>query len=210
MPLRDSERAAFGKMLQAVAEVYGRDYSPDVIAIYWQALREFDLAAVRQAFDRHLKNPDAGAFMPKPADLVRMLAGTSTDSAAHAWALVEWAVRHVGGYEDVQFDDPTATRVVDMLGGWVKLCSATEEEMPFRAREFQTLYRGFAMRREVPSSPDRLIGRTNLHNQAKGRELGPVTLIGRNARGDFSKLGERQLAIAYQRQAAIAAPGATS
>ncbi|MFO0207809.1 MAG: DUF6475 domain-containing protein, partial [Betaproteobacteria bacterium] len=113
-------------MLSAVAAVYGREITPEVTAIYWAALAPYDLGAVRQAFDRHVRNPDAGQFLPKPADLIRMLGGTTADSAMQAWAKVEKAIRRVGGHESVVFDDALIHRCIDDMGGWVKVCDTLE------------------------------------------------------------------------------------
>lgn len=207
MPLRDSDRRAFADMLRTVSSVYGRDFSADVVSLYWHALEAFDLAAVRQAFDRHVRNPDTGQFMPKPADLIRMLQGSTVDSAMQAWAVVEWAVRSVGGWDDVSFEDAVSTKCVELLGGWVKLCSATEEEMQFRAREFQALYRGYTMRRELVLPPDRLIGRANAHNAAHALPLQPVLHIGRDPETGRPRLtGARALAIAATEAPVLAAP----
>ena len=190
MPLQPRDKAGFVGMLTAVAGVYGRDVSPAMIDIYWAALAPYDLAAVRQAFDRHVKSPDAGQYMPKPADLIRMLGGTSADAAMGAWAKVEKAIRRVGGHESVVFDDPLVHRCVDDLGGWPKLCATPEDELPFRARDFQALYRGFAMRREVPAFPARLVGRFEAQNRQAGQRVAPPMLIGDpQACRDVLKLG---------------------
>jgi hypothetical protein len=181
MPLQAKDSGAFAQMLSAVAAVYGREVTPDVTAIYWAALAPYDLAAVRQAFDRHVKSPDAGQFMPKPADLIRMLGGTSSDAALQAWAKVERAIRRVGGHDSVAFDDPLIHRAIDDMGGWVKLCATTEDELPFRARDFQNLYRGFAMRREIPTYPPHLIGRFEAQNRQSGQPVAPPVLIGEPA-----------------------------
>jgi hypothetical protein len=149
-----------------------------VIDLYWSALQQFDLSAVRQAFDRHVKSPDAGQYMPKPADLIRMLGGTSQDTAMQAWAKVERAVRRVGGHESVVFDDAIIHRCVEDIGGWIKLCATTEEDLPFRARDFQVLYRGFAMRREAPPYPAHLIGRFEAQNRMAGQKVAEPVLIG--------------------------------
>lgn len=178
MPLRQSDRSAFVEMLTYVGALYGRDVSPGVIDLYWSALAPYDLPAVRQAFDRHVKSPDAGQFMPKPADLIRMLGGTSQDAAMQAWAKVERAVRRVGGHESVVFDDAIIHRCVEDMGGWVKLCATTEEDLPFRARDFQALYRGFAMRREAPPYPAHLIGRFEAQNRMAGQKVAEPVLIG--------------------------------
>jgi hypothetical protein len=178
MPLRQSDRSAFVEMLTYVGALYGRDVSPGVIDLYWSALAPYDLPAVRQAFDRHVKSPDAGQFMPKPADLIRMMGGTSQDAAMQAWAKVERAVRRVGGHESVVFDDAIIHRCVEDMGGWVKLCATTEEDLPFRARDFQALYRGFAMRREAPPYPAHLIGRFEAQNRMAGQKVAEPVLIG--------------------------------
>ena len=44
--------------------------------------------------------------MPKPADIRRVLGGTTADAAALAWAKVIRAVHAVGAYSTVAFDDP--------------------------------------------------------------------------------------------------------
>lgn len=180
MPLKPTDRPLFAAMLTTVNAVLGagRELSPDVIDLYWRALAPFDLAAVRQALDRHVKNPDAGQFMPKPADIIRMLNGTTSDSAAMAWAKVEHAIRRVGGYEDVAFDDLVIHRCIEDMGGWMRLCSTEEKELPFRARDFQSLYRGFALRREIPHYPRVLIGRINAENARMGYPTAPPVLIG--------------------------------
>lgn len=181
MPLQPRDKPSFVDMLTAVAAVYGRDVTPPLIDLYWQALLPYDIAAVRQAFDRHVKNPDSGQFMPKPADLIRMLGGTTADSAMQAWAKVERAIRRVGGHESVVFDDPVIHRAIDDMGGWPKLCNTLEDDLPFRARDFQNLYRGFALRREVPEYPPHLIGRFEAHNRHAGQPVAPPLLVGETA-----------------------------
>lgn len=155
-------------MLEAMAALHSRELSADVLALYWAALQAYDLAAIRQALDRHTKNPDSGQFMPKPADVIRMLGGTTEDAAAQAWAKVERAIRRVGGYPDVAFDDAAIHRCIDDMGGWTKLCNGLEADLPFRQRDFTTLYRGYAMRRDVPAYPALLRGRFSVDAEGRG------------------------------------------
>lgn len=174
----DSDRSMFASMLTAVAGIYGREVTPQTVAIYWNALQGYDLAAVRQAFDRHVKNPDTGQFMPKPADLIRMLGGTTQDAALAAWAKVARAMRLVGSYASVTFDDPMIHAVIGDMGGWVRLCETLEDEMPFRGREFENRYRGYALRREIPPHCARLVGRTEAVNAVLGYTDAEPVLIG--------------------------------
>lgn len=181
MALQHTDRGTFAAMLSAVAAIYGREMSPQVIAIYWAALSAYDLPAVRQALDRHVKNPDSGQFMPKPADVIRMLGGSTQDAALVAWAKVERAIRTVGGYASVVFDDPLIHAVLDEMGGWVRLCDTRTDELPFRAKEFENRYRGFALRREVPPYRARLAGRAETANAALGYDELDLVLIGDEA-----------------------------
>jgi hypothetical protein len=178
MPMQAKDGDVFAGMLAAVAAIYGREMTPEVTAIYFAALAPYDLAAVRQAFDRHVKNPDSGQFMPKPADLIRMLGGTTADSAMAAWTKVERAIRRVGGGNDVVFDDPVIHRAIEDMGGWMKLCAVLEEELPFRAKEFQNYYRGYVARREQPEYPRVLVGMYSTYNSARGYASAPPVLIG--------------------------------
>jgi hypothetical protein len=57
--------------------------------VWWQGLRQFDLDGVRVALGQHCMNPDSGQFPPKIADVVKMMGGSSLDSALVAWSKVE-------------------------------------------------------------------------------------------------------------------------
>ncbi|MDN2710626.1 DUF6475 domain-containing protein [Janthinobacterium sp. SUN118] len=168
----------FAGMVGGITELYGRATSEFAIAIWWGALRQYDLAAVRQAFDRHVRNPDSGQFAPKPADLIRMMGGTTQDSALVAWAKVDRALRVVGTYRSVAFDDALVHRVLTEMGGWTALGVKTEKEWPFIAKEFENRYRGYRMRNEHPEYPPILVGLAEAQNAQAGFEGEGPTLIG--------------------------------
>jgi len=150
--MRHEDKPEFAGMMVSIGEYYGREISDGLMGMYWQGLQHYDLAAVRDAMNRHVANPDSGQFMPKIADISKMLAGTTQDAALRAWAKVDQAVRRVGTYRDVAFDDPLIHRVLHDMGGWVAMGSKTEDEWPFVAKEFENRYRGFRARSETPIS----------------------------------------------------------
>lgn len=177
--MKREEFEAFREGVAGVYAFYGREVSDFALDVWWRALQQFDLAAVTDAFGRHLVNPDSGQYLPKPADIVRMMGGTTEDSALQAWAKVDWAVRCVGCYRSLTFDDPLVQRVIADMGGWVALCAGSDEEWPFVARDFQHRYRGYRTRSEVPSYPGHLVGRIEADNGARGfRATEPPVLIG--------------------------------
>ena len=168
----------FNELLDVVSEQYGKPLSSGAKMLYWQGLKDFDFNAIQQALFRHIRNPDSGMFMPKIADVIKMLQGSTQDSAMTAWAKVDKAIRHKGPYVDVVFDDPLIHRVLHDMGGWIALGQKNEDEWPFVAKEFENRYRGFKQRSEIPEYPSVLVGIANAHNNNKGLPLEPFTMIG--------------------------------
>jgi hypothetical protein len=141
-------------------------------------MKPYDYRAVADALNRHCVNPDSGQFAPKPADVVKMLQGSTQDSALVAWAKVDRAVRSCGTYNSVVFDDPIIHRVIMDMGGWVQVGGKDEKEWPFVAKEFETRYRGYKMRNETPEYQRVLTGIAESQNNRVGHKSNPPVLIG--------------------------------
>mgnify|MGYP001213381104 CR=1 FL=1 len=180
--MTETDRKVFLELIADVYAFYGKPFSRFVGDVWWTAMQPFDLAAVSDALGRHAANPDAGQFLPKPADVVRMLQGSTQDGALVAWAKVDRAVRQVGTHQSVVFDDPLIHRVLHDMGGWVPLGTRTEQEWPFVAREFENRYRGYRMRSAQPDYPPRMIGIAEAQNTQDGRQAQAPVLIGDHRR----------------------------
>lgn len=180
--MTDADRPHFAALMTGWADYYRTPLSRTTIDIYWNLLRQYDLGAVDQAMQRHAARPDKeGAFMPKASDLTVMLVGRSNDQAAQAWAKVDRAVRTVGTWDDVVFDDPLIHVVVAELGGWAWLGNQTDKEWPFVEKNFTTRYQGYRMRSERPEHPRLLTGIANAANSAAGRPKLPAIMVGNPA-----------------------------
>lgn len=168
---------AFGDLIEQVCAFYEKSCSTFVLDVWWQSLRPYDLAAIRDALGRHSVNPDNGQWMPKPADVVRLIEGSTVDSAMAAWTKVERGMQAVGSYCTVVFDDPLIHAVIADMGGWPALGNKRVEEWPFVAKEFQTRYRGFKGARATPAYPPKLVGIADGNNVQRGyAEMNPVLL----------------------------------
>lgn len=176
--MTDAEEPSFVTMLTGLADYYRVTLSDGVIRLYWTGLKQLDLATVEQAFLDHINMPDNGQFMPKVADLNRLLNGRTGDQSALAWGKVETALRHVSPYRDVVFDDPVTMRVLADMGGWIYLCKQTEDELPFVAKRFQANYQAYRIRNQRPDFPPVLTGIANAQNQLTYMEKQPPILIG--------------------------------
>lgn len=178
----ESDQKPFFALLADVYAFYRANFSDFAGRVWWIAMQPYDLLAVQDALGRHSVNPDTGQYLPKPADVVRMLLGSTQDSALVAWVKVDRAVRQVGTYQSVVFDDPLIHRVLHDMGGWQGLGRKTDDEWPFVAKEFENRYRGYRTRSERPEYPPVLIGIAEAQNSEAGRESQPPVLIGRAER----------------------------
>ena len=172
------DKPPFFKLIANVYAFYRQDFSEFAGSVWWQAMQPFDFPAVADALNRHCINPDSGQFMPKPADAVRMLKGSSLDSSMIAWSWVDKGIRQVGTYESVVFHDALIHRVVTDMGGWIALGTKTEDEWPFVAKEFQNRYKGYSSRNERPEYPKKLLGMAEAQNTQLGFKTMPPRLIG--------------------------------
>lgn len=173
-----SDKPKFFSLIGDVLAFYGKDYSEFAGRVWWEAMKPYDFPAVADALNRHCVNPDSGQFAPKPADVVKMLSGSTQDAALVAWSKVDRAVREVGTYRSVVFDDPVIHRVLTDMGGWVPLGAKDEDEWPFVRNEFVNRYRGYRMRSEIPEYLPILIGMSEASNQRHGFQSGAPMLVG--------------------------------
>lgn len=187
MNQKDFEK--FREGIEGVHSFYGKEVSAFALDVWWNALRAYDLPAVIDSFNRHLMNPDSGQWLPKPADIVKMFGGRTQDRALMAWSKVDRAVRSVGNYESVAFDDPLIHRVLQEMGGWIGMGQKTEDDWPFVAKEFENRYRGYAMRSETPDYPPVLIGIAQAHNEQKGHKSDRPRLIGNAEQAELVMAG---------------------
>jgi len=169
--MTNSDFRRFSWMLALISEQYGKSISPELTRFYFDALEHIDLAAIREALNRHVRNTDTGQFMPKVADIIRALTGTTQDAAYGALVELQAAFGAVGAYESPTFADPVLASVVADMGGWPEVCSRNSEEwQKFGSVEFMRRYRSLASRGAAPDMP-RLAGIFDRTNVALGYQI---------------------------------------
>jgi hypothetical protein len=92
--MRDADFPKFVELLDAVCSLLSRGgYTPNAAnsALWFRALGEYELGAVRAGFDAHVKDAQRGRFVPTPADIIAQLEGSTKDDgrpgADEAWAI---------------------------------------------------------------------------------------------------------------------------
>lgn len=172
-----NDLAEFTDLLTTISAFYRVPLSRKSLELYWNTLQLFEWPEVKAAFQSHLIDPDAGQYFPKPADVVRHIDGNSDTQALKAWSKVDEAIRSVGCYASVVFDDPIIHVVIDDMGGWIRLCQTLLKDLPFRANEFKKHYAGY-VNHPPHHYPKQLFGLEAQQNGMHGYTTKPPLLIG--------------------------------
>ena len=139
--MEKSDFAPFSKMLALTAEQYSKAVSPELARFYFDGLAHLSLDDVRSALNAHVRNTDVGQFMPKIADLIRAVEGTSEDAAYRALSAMK--IGAGGG----RCDDPIAHAVIADMGGWRAIgLRNTEEWQSFGTKDFVKRYCAYKAR----------------------------------------------------------------
>lgn len=175
----EADKPELYQLVSDVHAYYRQPVSEFTLSVWWTACRPFDLEQVRKAMSVHVTNADGGQFLPKVADIVKVLHGTTTDRAAIAWGKVHEAMGAVGAYQDVVFDDPAIHAVIEDLGGWPKVCRSDLKELGYLQHRFCEAHRAYTGRGAF-DYPRRLTGdRSPDHEfEKRGLKLPRPALVG--------------------------------
>ena len=162
-----ADSAKFRVLVTQVMSYYGKDVTDFTLQVFWDGLKDFSLDDVSKALSIHARDADKGQWSPKVADIVRILEGGNSDRAAMAWSKVGHAIRCVGPYQTIIFDDPLVHAVITEMGGFSKLCDVNTEDMPFREKDFVARYRNYSSRGVIPQYPPKIVGEHEADCMAK-------------------------------------------
>ena len=156
-----------------IGETYGEPVSSARMEIYFRALEDFPIAAIRLAATAHVKH---AKFFPRPAELREAIAGSVDDRAEAAWTTVTSLVRRYGytgidgkGKAPAFPDEATRRAALELYGGWGNLCAnlpATGPELLGTAKLFKASFSAYARRDQVQPllPPSRDEARQCLHD----------------------------------------------
>lgn len=89
--MKTEDRKEFNALLITSMAMYERQVTPLFADMFFAALGQYSIAQVRDGFNRHLQDPAAGKFSPKPADVIGQIAGVKADDGRPgkdaAWAI---------------------------------------------------------------------------------------------------------------------------
>lgn len=167
MTRQDASR--FASSLTAMAALYGQEPIPQVVEIYFRSLEKFTIDEVEQGISKACSTLK---FFPKPVELIECITGGSGNLADRAMieaCRVLEAVKSIGTYSTVCFDDPiTQAVIVQQFGGWAKFAEMREENEKWFVKDFTAGYQAFA--RQNVRHYGALPGISHGQNALTGRE----------------------------------------
>lgn len=166
------DRAKFSKFMAVIAEMFEKTPSKTIMDIYWKALEPFTDKQCEKAFNEVVVS---SRFFPKPVDIIEVIRGTGSNRATEAWIKTIGALRRVGTYQSVKFDDPAIHSVIEIMGGWDSMGNMLVDDEKWKQREFEKLYPIMEAR---GNHQEYLPGKVEISNTAKGYEVESPVLIG--------------------------------
>ena len=154
----------FKEYMTMLCELHDRQLSKIMKDLYWKVLAPFTDERCEAAFKEVIYT---SKFFPKPADFLEILKDKKEDRASRAWIKVVNAIRRVGNYQSVKFDDPVIHSVFKFWGGWVVTAAWKEDELKWKQKEFERLYSIMA---SGGKHPEYLPGFCEIQNGAAGYE----------------------------------------
>lgn len=157
-----TDERLFKEYMTALSEIHGKELSALLNSLYWKTLEPFADVECEAAFKELIFT---SKYFPKPADFIEILRGKKEDQAAKAWIKVIEAVRKIGNYQSVKFNDPIIHSVFAFWGGWGVTADWKESELKWKQKEFERLYTIMASGKK---HPEYLPGYCEIKNTADG------------------------------------------
>ena len=108
-----TDKPAFAALIAKTWRFYDKTPTAETAADWFDVLESFPLDAIATAFKRHLIDPKAGQYLPKPADVIRHLPIRQTDDGHpgpdEAWGLLLRLMRD---------ERETGVLTEEMRAGW--------------------------------------------------------------------------------------------
>ena len=180
--MQEHDKVKFSVMMNAAGEVYSKEITKPLLRLYFDALSQMTIQQAESAMMAHMRDPSAGQYFPKPADIIRQITGTEKqqaiaveDRASMAWACIEREIRRIGSYGALELDDKQALAAVKAIGGWKSICASTTEELTWKRKEFIGSYATYE-RTPIEMLPSKLPGLIELSEHKTQSQQGLKSL----------------------------------
>lgn len=198
----------FKEGIDILCVIFTKEPSEILINTYYLVLKEMSDDQFKNAIAVILKTKKFHAF-PLPAELLE--AGSekqedktllAKDKALLALEKVKKAIREVGSYRTVIFDDPVICRVIENFSnGWQGICEMSHDDWKFARKDFLKMYEAFYTNPDG-NVPVKLTGRIEHINDITGyHHKSQKTVYIKNTAKDFTRTNQvRQLQVKRKKE----------
>jgi hypothetical protein len=169
LAVTDSDKKRFAGLWVSYHELAsGKRPSIESVGLAYKLLRPYPIDLIEQALEVHGRT---SPYAPKPADVAKILMGSAEDRARRAWLDAKEAMARWGSHESVSLRDPWAHYAISAIGGWPAFGEISEDEAPFREKDFCRHYADaerMGLSWGAPGVPDHLAGRHEIANRMSG------------------------------------------
>lgn len=165
---KDEKANKFANALCSMANYFDKELGNQLIDLYWENLKEYTIEDIEAAFSKAIATL---RFFPKIVEVSELMGkgpGRLEDTAQIQADLVVKAIRRIGGYRSVNFNDPvTKAVIVNCYGGWIQLCTEQlEVEEKWFRKDFVRYYQSY--HRQNIRLKTHLTGRHEIDNRTRG------------------------------------------
>lgn len=154
----------FIQKLYTLSEILGDKITSERAEIYWDIFKDYSKEQLDKALNIIIKT---SKFFPKPAEIIELIEGSLESKSTVAWEQVRKAIFEHGAYQSIIFADKVIHKVIDLMGGWQKICSTLEDDMKWVEKDFTRFYRAY-QNQPLKDYPQVLIGIQEEHNRNLG------------------------------------------
>jgi hypothetical protein len=148
--MKIEDKKAFFTLVAMTAEAYDvTNISKGRLALMFDDLQDYSIEQIAAAFREHRQ---ACKWFPKVSELIERMTPNTEQVAMVSWAEVLPLLRDS---RNAKSPDPVTERVIQDLGGWVRLGQQTSDQLVWTAKEFAQRY---AMYAEHGSDMPRIAG----------------------------------------------------
>ena len=177
--MNTEDKNKFKEVMTMISINYNEEIGNAKLKLWWTLFNHHPIETFEKGVFLHISCPDAGMFSPKPANITRMIQGTSKQNdqdieseAELAWASVFNAIKGCGSHRTPSFKNPRIAPTLFSMIDWMNLCACTMKELDWKKKEFISLYSTIT-KAEVGRLTGELRGRVELE-QHKEEEKGKV------------------------------------
>lgn len=154
-------------VMASFAEASGHESTPMKERVYAEGFSDIPIDVLEPAAWEMIRTRTLSSF-PKIGEIREMLTGKVEDKAELEAAKVWEAIKRVGGWTSVVFDDATTQAVIQYtFGGWSKLCGEMmEDQQKWFIKDFVKAYGAYSRQK------------VTVTGQLSGRGIGDPVLIG--------------------------------